>query len=267
MDSDEGVQQGDPLGPFLFSLALEALTAEIHAKCPDLALHAWYLDDGVVGGRTADVLRACDIVQESAGRIGLDLNFAKCEVIFHRKPRDDPFPKDVVLEDGTIARPGYKRIYTSPNGGVDLLGTPIGADAFVDDYVQRKVLKRCVEAFAAVETLEDPHVAYCLLRSTCGFSKLVHIIRTVPPSQACKGARAFDDLLRAWRYTFRCRGPHGIRPVSPFLEGAWVSGSLPFTGAPLTSRLCRSARASTGGTRPRADTGRKRSPTTTAGWG
>ena len=196
MDSDEGVQQGDPLGPFLFSLALEALTAEIHAKCPDLALHAWYLDDGVVGGRTADVLRACDIVQESAGRIGLDLNFAKCEVIFHRKPREDPFPKDVVLEDGTIARPGYKRIYTSPNGGFDLLGTPIGADAFVDDYVQRKVLKRCVEAFAAVETLEDPHVAYCLLRSTCGFSKLVHIIRTVPPSQACKGARAFDDLLR-----------------------------------------------------------------------
>ena len=127
LESDEGVQQGDPLGPFLFSLALKALTEEIHAACPALALHAWYLDDGVVGGSTADVLRACDIVKASAKRIGLDLNQAKCEVIFAKRPRFDPFPADVVLADGTVVSHGYKRLYTSPNGGFDLLGTRSGA--------------------------------------------------------------------------------------------------------------------------------------------
>ena len=239
LESDEGVQQGDPLGPFLFSLALRSLTAEIHAACPNLQLHAWYLDDGVVGGRTEDVLRACDIVAASAGRIGLDLNFAKCEVIFAKRPRHDPFPADIVLADGTIARPGYKRIYTSPNGGFDLLGTPIGTDVFVDGYVDRKVLTRCTAAFAAVETLEDPHVAYCLLRSTCGFSKLVHILRTVPPTQARKGARAFDEALRrAARASLRiplsgavwdqaclsvARGGLGLRLTSPHRSAAYIA--------------------------------------------
>ena len=193
--SEEGVQQGDPLGPFLFSLALKSLTEEIHAACPRLNLHAWYLDDGVVGGHVEDVLRACEIVQARAGELGLELNLAKCEVIFGKRPRYDPFPLPVVLQDGSVAKHGYKRLYMDVDGGFDLLGTPIGSDRFVDDYVEHKVLKRCLAAFAAVETLEDPHVAYCLLRSTCGFSRLVHILRTVPPTQAHKGARAFDAAL------------------------------------------------------------------------
>ena len=237
--SEEGVQQGDPLGPLLFSLALKSLTTEVHAQCPDLHLHAWYLDDGVVAGCTADVLRACNIVQASAARIGLDLNLGKCEVIFSRRPREDPFPADVVAKDGKVLRAGYKRIYTFPNGGFDLLGTPIGTDKFVDEYVERKVLVRCAAAFDAARTLDDPHVAYCLLRSTCGFSRLVHILRTVPPTQARKGARAFDEALyKAARACLRvplpdpvwaqaclsvARGGLGLRLTSPHRSAAYIA--------------------------------------------
>eukprot|EP00731_Ephydatia_muelleri_P031035 Em0022g549a len=46
--SECGVQQDDPLGPLLFSLALHKLVSSIDADdgCSDLLLQTWYLDDG-----------------------------------------------------------------------------------------------------------------------------------------------------------------------------------------------------------------------------
>ena len=49
--SQEGVQQGDPLGPFLFSLAIQNLINECKSE-----LNIWYLDDGTVAGNAEDVL-------------------------------------------------------------------------------------------------------------------------------------------------------------------------------------------------------------------
>ena len=55
IDSSEGVQQGDPLGPLLFSLGLRRVTEAIKHRFPDLLLQSWYLDDGVITGKLADL--------------------------------------------------------------------------------------------------------------------------------------------------------------------------------------------------------------------
>ena len=45
-----GVQQGDPLGPLGFALALHPIIETIKEEVPGLLINAWYLDDGTLSG-------------------------------------------------------------------------------------------------------------------------------------------------------------------------------------------------------------------------
>ena len=56
--SQEGVHQGDPLGPLLFAMVIQQLVDAVRVVCPNLALNSWYLDDGVIAGSAKDVLKA-----------------------------------------------------------------------------------------------------------------------------------------------------------------------------------------------------------------
>ena len=86
LSSARGVQQGDPLGPAFFALAIHEkfLRAKsvVEHKFPDkLDFSVFYLDDGVVAGSDKAVALFCSVVQGELGVIGLDLSFGKCEVI------------------------------------------------------------------------------------------------------------------------------------------------------------------------------------------
>ena len=48
--SSTGVQQGDPLGPLFFALALHPVVKAIEERVPSLNANAWYLDDGCICG-------------------------------------------------------------------------------------------------------------------------------------------------------------------------------------------------------------------------
>jgi len=87
IESLAGVQQGDPLGPLLFSLVLQTLTQKIKEACPALALNVWFLDDGTLIGRTDDVLRAVQIISEDGPLLGVRINPPKCKLWWPTIPR------------------------------------------------------------------------------------------------------------------------------------------------------------------------------------
>ena len=80
--SASGVQQGDPLGPLLFSLVLHATLQAIvvDPQCIDLTSNCWYLDDGILAGTRGSLIRALEVIQEHSVSSGLSLNYSKCEL-------------------------------------------------------------------------------------------------------------------------------------------------------------------------------------------
>jgi len=75
--STRGVQQGDPLGPFLFAAGIQAA---LDALPQWGALHRCYLDDGVFLGSVAQVEEVLGALQRTLPPLELELNLRKTTV-------------------------------------------------------------------------------------------------------------------------------------------------------------------------------------------
>jgi len=74
--SAEGIQQGDPLGPLLFCLALNGPLLKIQAE-----FVSGYLDDVGLGDSVPHLIEQVRTLEREAASIGLRLNHDKCEII------------------------------------------------------------------------------------------------------------------------------------------------------------------------------------------
>ncbi|XP_049886926.1 uncharacterized protein LOC126381483 [Pectinophora gossypiella] len=70
--SQVGAQQGDPLGPLAFSLAIHKVISELESP-----LNIWYLDDGTVGGNPEVVERDLSKLLPRFAEVGLEVSASK----------------------------------------------------------------------------------------------------------------------------------------------------------------------------------------------
>jgi len=104
--SEERAQQGDSLGPLLFSSTLHPVLSPLQAD-----LKPGYLDDVSLGSPAETVASDVAEIVNASSKIGLSLNVAKCELMAH---------PDLVVNDTLLQ--SFQRVEIS---NTTLLGAPL----------------------------------------------------------------------------------------------------------------------------------------------
>jgi hypothetical protein len=184
LSSEEGVQQGDPLGPLFFSLGLGDLWAEVKPLLASpLLWAAWLLDDGVFVGSAAALSSLVELLVSLGPRYGVFLNLSKCSLFGENLPED--------------LLPGLPASSRCPLSAFVHLGAHCGPKGEARDlFVAAAVAKATqqMRVFSVVAE-EDPLAAFSLLRSCGHRAALNFLLRCLGPAP---GWRVVDDALAAF---------------------------------------------------------------------
>jgi len=208
MSSDEGAQQGDPLGPLAFCASTIKLAKSLKAE-----LNLWYMDDGTLGGHVDVLLDDFERVRRVGSELGLVLNEAKCELV-----TDDP----AVVAKFRVVAPTILHVRTSD---ATLLGAPVGSKCALDYTLEKKV----VEFQRLAERLKQlsAHDAFYLLKNCFSLPKLQYILRCAP----CYKSQVLTQYDAVIRDTLQ-----SILNIE-LTESAWNQATLPVKSGGLGIRL------------------------------
>ena len=212
--SAHGLQQGDPLAPALFCLAINDLVTSLQSD-----LNSWYLDDGTLGGSDAIVLNDLIAVINSAPKLGLCLNPVKCEVLVIGQP--DP---DIIQQISTLL-PGLKFLDAA---SVNLLGAPLTPEA-----IPSAICSKTRDMSLLMERLPSlhSHVALFLLKNCLAIPKLVYLLRCAPTWTESELLAKLDSIIR-----------NGLQLLLNVHidEPTWLQASLPVSRAGIGIRSTQS---------------------------
>ena len=172
--SDEGAQQGDPLGPLLFCMATHDLWTNLNSE-----FVAAYLDDCTMGASSSTLVSDFRFLEAEAAKLGLHLNRSKCELVGASEQTISLFKNSGI------------QIPVVPTESAFLLGAPLNQDS-LDEAIREKN-DDLLRMASRIKYL-PAHDSLFLLRNALGIPKVVYLLRTSPCFQS-NLLQEFDSLL------------------------------------------------------------------------
>ena len=200
-----GVQQGDPLGPALFALAVDPVARAMQSE-----LNVWYLDDATLAGPPECVASDLRSLVSGFAHCGLTLNSAKCEVSF-LGPSPPP-PHSSALDTVRAVLPDVS--VTTPDA-LSLLGSPISDPGLSSAlHAASTLVSRLTDRLRAL----DRHTALFFLSHYVAVPRLTYLLRSAPVYTADNLLRDIDNDIRT----------AVVRATNVDLtDSAWDQASLP----------------------------------------
>jgi len=186
--SVQGVQQGDPLGPLLFSIALRPILRHFESKlmsnnAPLLRTQrmlAFYMDDGFIIANHHALRTILDVLNSPE---------AKAYGLFLGTPNELWWPSPIPQNELDKYPPDVK---INKETGTHILKAPIGSHSFMETAA-KKIARKKAKRVAQLALIPDSHVVFTLLRATLGISQMNYILRTTPTTATDAASEIYDN--------------------------------------------------------------------------
>jgi Reverse transcriptase (RNA-dependent DNA polymerase) len=195
ISSEEGSQQGDPLGPLLFCLALHPLLQSLRSE-----LAIAYIDDITIGGTEHTVSHDVECIKSEGESFGLSLNAPKCELI---------------SSSLSVQCQTFSNFIPVKPSDMCLLGAPLFEGTSLDNRLKEKLhdFERLSSNIRSITS----HDALLILRFSLSTPKILHLLRCSP----CFGNPILSEIDNVFRLNI-CH----IANVD-LSDEQWVQASLP----------------------------------------
>ena len=180
LSSEEGIHQGDPLGPALFSSAIHNILVSLQEQNQDVRVRA-YLDDVFLLGPAEKVLATFSQLDSAFSHIHLQVAPEKCEIFS---------PSEIA----SLSVPSSCQIPVTSDGMM-VLGSPIG----IHDYVSSTacdIAGSGAQLCQELLQLDDTQSSMLLLRY-CHVPRLNFLARTILPGQLQLATSIHDQQSRS----------------------------------------------------------------------
>ena len=176
ISSEEGIHQGNPLGPALFAAAIHTNMRDLQQNSQELPIPA-YLDDMFLLGPPDKTIESFQALKRMFCSINLIISDTK---------------RDIFSPSGVPDASGIDVPVTCE--GSMFLGTPIGSASFVESLCSEVVQSGSL--LCDQLTKLDEHQSATLILRHCHVSRLDHLTQTVRPNILAQAASFHDSLTR-----------------------------------------------------------------------